>query len=159
MVEYGFLGSGTITRAMVTGLSTTGGEVPGVALSPRNATISAELDDRFVNVHVCASNAEVVEAADTVVLAVRPQDASHALSHLPFRDGQTVISVMGGISIAELAQMVSPATNLARAIPLPEVAQGSGVVVVYPPPEPGALQLFIPTVTVIPRGRPDQMTW
>ena len=129
---YGFIGTGAITEAIVVGLSEQVSEAPPVALSPRNAGVAADLAARFPNVTVCSSNADVVDAADVVVLAVRPQDAVAALSALPFRPTQTVISVMAGLSIDAVSRLVAPATRVVRAIPLPEVARRSGMVPVHP---------------------------
>jgi pyrroline-5-carboxylate reductase len=74
----------------------------------------------------------VVERADVVLLCVRPQDAPAALSDLPFRAQQAVISVMAGISIGALGALVAPAEVLVRAIPLPAVATRTGVTAIHP---------------------------
>lgn len=130
-MRYGFIGTGSITRAMVTGLSDGVEEPPAVVLSPRNAEVAAQLAARFRNVTVAASNADVVEGADVVVLAVRPPDAG-VLSGLPFRTAQPVISAMAGVPVAVLAELVAPATRISRAIPLPESARRSGIVPIHP---------------------------
>lgn len=70
-----------------------------------------------------------------VVLAVRPQDAVEALSGLPFRTTQMVISVIAVLSTDDIARLVSPATRVVRAIPLPEVARRSGPIPAYPSDE------------------------
>jgi pyrroline-5-carboxylate reductase len=67
-----------------------------------------------------------------VLLCVRPQDAPDALSDLPFRAEQTVISVMAGIRMGALRSLVAPAEDLARAIPLPAVAKRSGLTAIHP---------------------------
>jgi pyrroline-5-carboxylate reductase len=140
-MRYGFIGTGSITRAIVTGLSDRVTEPPEVILSPRNAATAAALASRFDNVTVGASNAEVVERADVAVLAVRPQDASVALSGLPFRPEQPVVSVMAGIDLEQLTRLVAPATRIARAIPLPEVARRGSLIPIFPF-ERSAMDLF-----------------
>lgn len=131
-MTYGFIGTGAITRAMVVGLSDGVTDPPQILLSPRNAEVAAELAARFGNVTVCGSNEAVVEGADAVVLAVRPQDAEVALAGLPFRADQPIISAIAGVSVADLVTLVAPATQISRSIPLPELARRSGIVAMYP---------------------------
>lgn len=130
--RYGFIGSGAITRAIVEGLSDGIPGAPIVLLSPRNAEVAANLAERFANVTVCSSNAAVVEQAGTVVVAVRPQDASAALPGLPFSPAQTVISVIAGLSVDNVARLAAPATKIVRAIPLPAAARRVGIIPIYP---------------------------
>jgi pyrroline-5-carboxylate reductase len=106
---------------------------PTVLLSPRNASIAAELASRFGNVHVCTSNQAVVDGASTMILCLRPQDAPEVLRTLHFPTEQSIISVMAGISIEALRPLVAPATAIARCIPLPSVASREGVTVILPP--------------------------
>jgi pyrroline-5-carboxylate reductase len=134
-MRYGFIGTGTITRAMVVGLSEGVSSAPPIALSPRNAGVAADLAARFANVAVEPTNAGVVERSDAVVLAVRPDDASTALAGLPYQSRQTIISVMAGLSIEDVSRLVAPATRVVRAIPLPEVARRSGTTPVFPADE------------------------
>lgn len=130
--SYGFIGTGTITRAMVVGLSDNVPAAPSLALSPRSAGVGADLAARFANVTVYPTNESVVEHVDTVVLAVRPQDADVALAGLPFTPAQTVISVIAGLSVDDVARLVTPATRIVRAVPLPEVSRRSGLTPIYP---------------------------
>jgi pyrroline-5-carboxylate reductase len=75
----------------------------------------------------------VIDRSEVLVLAMRPQDADAVLRELTFRDGQPVISVMGGIFLDELGQIVAPARAVARAIPLPSVSRRAGVTPIHPP--------------------------
>lgn len=134
-MDYGFIGTGAITRAMVTGLSSGEPNPPTIAVSPRNITVSSSLAARFRNVEVCSSNSAVVDQAEVVVLAVRPQDAAEALPTLPFRAEQAVVSVIAGLAVEEVSDLVAPAKRVARAIPLPDVARRTGSIPVYPADE------------------------
>ncbi len=137
---YGFVGVGSITRAMVEGLS--GADpVPEIVLSPRGADVGAALAARFGHVRVAADNQAVVDASACVVLATRPQDARAVLADLTFRADQVVVSVVAGLALDDLRSAVSPAREVARAIPLPSVAGRQALVPVFPP-VPGALELF-----------------
>jgi pyrroline-5-carboxylate reductase len=132
-MTLGFVGTGAITSAMVTGLSSEGGPRPVIRLSPRNAVAAAILASRFNNVSVCASNQEVLDASETVVLAVRPQVAEEVLSQLHFSSRQVVISLIAGFPVRRIADLVAPAVRIWRAIPLPSVAQRRSPIAVHPP--------------------------
>ncbi|WP_321472636.1 pyrroline-5-carboxylate reductase [uncultured Paludibaculum sp.] len=142
-MTLGFVGTGAITEAIVTGLSTPGGPDHPIRLSPRNASVAAALAARFSNVSVCASNQAVLDTCDTVVVAVRPQVAPEVLSALRFSSSHTVISLIAGFSALRIADLVNPATRISRAIPLPSVAQRRSPIAVYPP-QSAAADLFAP---------------
>jgi len=129
-VKLRFLGAGAITSAMVTGLSASGG-LP-ILLSPRNAAVAADLARRFPQASVAASNQQVADECDTVVIAVRPQIAESVLSELRFRPGHNVISLVSGFNIRRLAGLVAPATRVTRAVPLPSAARRRSPTAIYP---------------------------
>jgi pyrroline-5-carboxylate reductase len=52
---------------------------------------------------------------------------------LPFRDGQSVVSVMVNVPLACLRALCAPATDIAITIALPPVAQGGCPLPVHPP--------------------------
>ncbi|HKT28847.1 NAD(P)-binding domain-containing protein [Dyella sp.] len=126
----GVLGVGTIATAMVTGLSE-GDNPPDILLSPRNAELAAKLAAFYPNVRMAGSNQAVVEQSDVVLLCVRPSDAPQVMAELRFRD-QSVISVMAGVPLKVLHELVAPAQHIVRAIPLPSVAVRRGVTPLYP---------------------------
>jgi len=142
-MPIGFVGTGAITAAIVTGLSTEGGPRPAIRLSPRNAARASDLASRFDNVSVCVSNQEVLDSSETVILAVRPQVAEEVLSDLKFPPGQTAISVVAGFPTRRLASLGVPGGQVWRAIPLPSIAQRRSPTAVYPPGGP-ATELFAP---------------
>jgi pyrroline-5-carboxylate reductase len=142
-MNLGFIGTGAITTAMVSGLSSEGGPRQTIRLSPRNAAIAACLAGRFDNVSVCASNQQVLDESDTVVLAVRPQVAQEVLSRLRFSSGQIVISLVPGFSVRRVGDLVTPAHRIWRAIPLPSVAQRRSPIAIHPPGG-NAAELFAP---------------
>ncbi|WP_152360169.1 NAD(P)-binding domain-containing protein [Microlunatus speluncae] len=131
-MAYGFVGTGEITAAIVTGLSDGVADPPSVFLSPRGRAVGRGLADRFPNVRVCSDNAEVVEQATTVVLAVRPPIGREVLSELSFRPEQVLISALAGVSLATLRRWAPTAGELARSIPLPQAAQRASLTAIHP---------------------------
>lgn len=129
----GFIGTGGIASAMVTGLCTAkGAKALSVMVSPRNREKSARLAETFDQVAVGRDNQEVVDKADTLFLAILPDSKEAILRPLQFRPDQTVVSLMAGVDCAVVADLTSPVRNVIRAIPLPCVAMHIGPIVVFP---------------------------
>jgi pyrroline-5-carboxylate reductase len=129
---YGILGVGAIASAIVTGLCEGVAEPPPVVLSPRNAERAAGLAARLPSVRVATDNQAVVDAGDVVVVCLLPADAAEVLAGLRFRADHAVVSAVAGLPVADLADLVAPAHDVARSIPLPAVAARQGVTPVHP---------------------------
>jgi pyrroline-5-carboxylate reductase len=130
--DYGIIGVGEIGAAIVTGLCEGVDDAPRILLSPRNAERAAALAARYPAVAVAPDNQSVASRCDTVVLSIRPKDSRAILTGLTFRPDQAVISVLAGVPNEELAPLVAPARDIARAIPLPPVSRRAGVTPVHP---------------------------
>jgi pyrroline-5-carboxylate reductase len=141
-MKLGFIGTGTMTSAMVAGLSSGGAEFVSVVLSPRNSAVSADLARRLPRTVVAVSNQDVLDRCETVVLAVRPQIAKGVLSELKFRVDHHVISIMAAFDRQKLCELVAPATRVTRAVPLPSAAKRRSPTAIYPR-DRAALDLFL----------------
>ena len=95
-MTLGFLGTGAIAAAMVTGFSSEGGPRHRILLSPRNADVAAGLASRFPNVSVAASNQEALDKSETVVLAIRPQVADEEVPDAIERLVRRPVEIRGG---------------------------------------------------------------
>jgi len=96
-------------------------------LSPRGAAKAKELAAAFPeHVTVAASNQEVVDAVDLVIVAVLTKQAEEVCKDLKFREGQKVLTLVAGLMPTRLQELVAPATDCASAIPLPAVAKRQG---------------------------------
>ncbi|RDK00258.1 pyrroline-5-carboxylate reductase [Paraburkholderia lacunae] len=131
-MRLGFIGTGTITQAVVTGLLRFDFPFDRISLSPRNAETAAALAALDRRVQVGKSNQEVLEASDVVCLAVVPQIAANVLSELHFDSRHHVISFIAGMSIDEVRRLVRARSKVVRAIPLPAVAEGKGSTAICP---------------------------
>jgi pyrroline-5-carboxylate reductase len=134
-MRIGFVGTGTITRAIVTGLLHVDAPFEHIYLSPRNTDIASKLAGLDRRILVCGTNQEVLDASDIVCLAVVPQIAAEVLDALNFEDRHHVISFIAGVSISDLEQMVGKAHATIRAVPLPAVAAARGSTAICPPDE------------------------
>jgi pyrroline-5-carboxylate reductase len=130
--RYGFIGTGEIAAAIVTGLDRAADDPAPIFLSPRGREVARELASRFPNVHVCGSNQEVLDSASTVVLTVRPPIARGVLAELSFQPHHILISAVAGVPLEQLREWASPAGHLIRSIPLPQAASGQSLTVTYP---------------------------
>lgn len=125
----GIIGVGHLARYLVAGFARAEAP-PAIVLSPRNAETSRMLAERF-GAAVAASNAEVVERADVVLLSTRPPDLLDAAAGLPWRDGQTAVSLAAGVALSGLARAVAPATAV-RALPVTAAEIGESPTCLHP---------------------------
>jgi pyrroline-5-carboxylate reductase len=137
----GFIGTGTITHAIVTGLCNAQDPPPQIWVSPRSNGRARELAASYQNVHVASSNQDVLDRTDTVMLAVLPQVAQSVLQELVFRDSHHCISLVAGLSHESLLCLIRPAARWTRATPTPSVRFRRGPIAMYPP-DPETLALF-----------------
>ncbi|WP_296746973.1 pyrroline-5-carboxylate reductase [Mesorhizobium sp.] len=139
---WGFVGTGTITEAIVTGMMSSGLDVSRVVVSPRNAAVAARLAARYPKVQIAKDNQQVVDIADVVILAVRPQIARDAISDLDIPKGKRIVSLIAGSNHRLLQEWTGlDERNITRAIPLPFVANRTGVTAIFPA-DPIAETLF-----------------
>jgi pyrroline-5-carboxylate reductase len=132
-MTYGFIGTGTITEAIVLGMMKSPLAGKPIILSPRSHAIARALAERFPNVTVAESNQQVVDRAEVLVLAVRPQVAREVLTALTIPPSKKLISLIAATSHATLAAWTGhEASRIVRAIPLPFVAEREGVTAVFP---------------------------
>ncbi|MFE5569232.1 NAD(P)-binding domain-containing protein [Amycolatopsis japonica] len=140
-MDYGFIGAGEITAAIVEGLSKDVTDPPRIFLSPRSRSVGQELSARFANVDVRDSNQAVVDSASTIILAVRPPIAEEVLRDLTFRPEHVLISALAGVPLDRLRDWAAPAREVVRSIPLPPAVRRQSLTAMYPD-NPEARTLF-----------------
>ena len=131
--KLGFVGTGAITSAIVTGLCTRADARCRIAVSPRNAGCAASLATAFPQVRIAADNQGVLDDSDVVFLAVRPQIVRQVVGELRFRPEHRVISLVATYSRQTIAELVRPASSVVCAVPLPTVAFHEGPTAIFPP--------------------------
>lgn len=131
-MKLGFIGTGVITEAIVTGLLSAEYPVAGIIVSERSREVSTRLAATSDRVRVTADNQEIADQADVVFLAVLPQVAERVLRPIRFRDGQKVVSLIATMTHERLHSWIGDGVEITRAIPLPAVAERRGVTVIYP---------------------------
>ncbi|TCK33604.1 pyrroline-5-carboxylate reductase [Paraburkholderia sp. BL8N3] len=134
-MRIGFIGTGSITQAVVSGMVRFGAPFERIALSPRNARIAGDLSKLDARIEVCDSNQAVLDSSEVICLAVVPQIASDVLSGLAFEARHHVISFIATLSIEDIRRLVRSSAKVVRAIPLPAVSEGKGSTTICPADE------------------------
>lgn len=131
-MKIGFIGTGAITLALVSGICKAPKRADLIWVSPRNRDNSEMLKTRFSHVTVGKTNQDVVDNVEVVVLAFLPKDRASILSALKFRDDQVVVNLLSGTRNALVANSIKKKCIIIRAVPLPCVAEHIGPIVTYP---------------------------
>ncbi|RWB58767.1 MAG: F420-dependent NADP oxidoreductase [Mesorhizobium sp.] len=140
-MKLGFIGTGALTAAIITGLKSLTDNSVSVLLSPRNEDIAAGLASRYPDVRIASDNQAVLDNCDTIMLAVRPQISHKVLPELRFRPNHHVVSLIATLSREQIAGLTIPAESVTKALPMPMLAHRLGATIVYPP-HPGVASLF-----------------
>jgi pyrroline-5-carboxylate reductase len=149
ITRLGFIGTGTITEAIVIGLAAQPSGPHEVWVSPRNQDAAARLSKKHAFVRVGRDNQEVADRCSVVCLAIRPQIAASVLSELRLNATHRIFSFVATWNRERLAEVMPDVAHIVRLAPLPLVAQAMGPTIVFPP-DPVAIELFTPLGTTIP---------
>lgn len=149
-MNLGILGVGHLAETLLAGLMRSGMSPEKILLSPRGKGSELAAMHGF---DLAQDNADLVRRSDCVLLTVRPAAAQAALTGLPWRDDQIVVSACAGVTIATLAAAATPA-RIVRIMPLTAAEIGKSPTILYPDlPE---LRAFLDRLgTPIPVGREE----
>lgn len=131
-MKLGFIGTGGITTALVTGFCTCPEAPERITVSPRNHDKAMALADAFPQVRIANSNQQVLDESDWVFLAVVPEKAQEIIAPLTFREGHKVLSLLSGTTVDRVIPWIFPADQPVRVLPMPFVARHIGPIVIYP---------------------------
>ena len=139
MTRIGFIGVGDLAVYTTRGLRRGNCDSP-IVLSPRNREKAALLQREGIG-EVMEDNQQVVDHADIVVIATRPRDCLGALSDVELRQDQVLVSVVAGVDIETLREVVPGTVEIVRAMPVSSAAAGASPTLVYPA-NAAVLELF-----------------
>jgi len=130
-----FIGGGNMGGALIRGLIAKGLPAErisvGEAVQARRIALADEL-----GVHVSADNREIVEGADLVVLAVKPQDMATTVRVLApglARRRPLVLSIAAGVRVADIQGWCGPGIAVVRAMPNRPALNNAGASALYAP--------------------------
>jgi pyrroline-5-carboxylate reductase len=113
------LGAGRLGESIVRGILSSGWREPGeLAVTVRREERAAELRERY-GVDAGTSNADAVQGAALVVVAVKPQDMAAALAEIAdaVTTDQVILSVAAGITTPFIEGRLREGARVVRAMP------------------------------------------
>jgi pyrroline-5-carboxylate reductase len=118
------IGAGNIGTAIANGLLDSGIYRPeDLILTRKKTELLASFADRGCN--IVQDNLEAIASAEIVLIAVEPQQFDALMAEISgsFRDGKKmIISVVSGVSIGQIKDMVNDRTPVIRAMPNTAIA-------------------------------------
>lgn len=135
-----FIGGGNMTRAIAGGLLASGAPAASLFIAEPSADARQALEDLLPGVTIGSDNATIASAADTVVLAVKPQIladvcrelASTIQSHRPL-----VVSIAAGVRADDIDAWLGGGLAVVRVMPNQPALLGLGVSGLYSNPRVG----------------------
>lgn len=115
-MKFGFIGSGKMASALVHGVTQSGAVPRDCVLVTDIYAAAAQKLATEAGVTALPTNADVVAAADTLVICVKPNDALAALRDLN-TSGKLVISIVAGLQLADLQKAAGQGTRIIRVMP------------------------------------------
>lgn len=116
--KIGFLGVGNMAQAIIKGLIENK-TIPAehIFASNRSPGKLQKVIEQY-KVKGLGNNEEVIDAADIIVLAMKPQDLSTAIDSIAssFREGQIVVSLAAGVTLRTLERKL-PQCRIVRLMP------------------------------------------
>lgn len=138
-MSIAFLGGGNMANALIGGLIARGFPASDIAVVEISAAARERLAAHGVRVGAVLDAAGA--KADTLVLAVKPQDARAALGAAAASvQGKLVISIAAGLRLAALSRWLGGHRSLVRCMPNTPALVGAGIAGLYALPEVTAAQ-------------------
>jgi len=132
-MKLGFIGTGKITSAVITGICSSNISYKKIIISHRNKSISSTLKKKFKKITISKDNQEIINSCDWIFLSVTPMVGEKIIKNLKFRSNQTIISFISTITLAQLKKAIKVKAKIVRAIPLPPISLKKGPVPICPP--------------------------
>jgi pyrroline-5-carboxylate reductase len=135
-LSLGFIGCGTISTAIVTGIAKqTRVDIARISVSRRSRQKSDDLAKTFPDlVTVHDDNQEIIDKCDIIFLCVLPEQANNVVRDLQFETHRhKLISIVATADLTDLSKHSGvPLSNMAKMICTPSIAQHEGACLVYP---------------------------
>ena len=131
-MNIGFIGTGKIASAVITGIFKSNIIYKKIIISPRNKEIAKRLKKKFNTIKIAKNNQEVLNLCDWIFLSITPNVGEKIIKNLKFNPNQTVISFISTITVAQLKKMIKVKAKIVRAIPLPPISLKKGPVPICP---------------------------
>ena len=127
--NIGFIGAGNMCQAIIQGWLKEGVVAPGeIFVSNRTEGKLKKVVEQF-GVNACATNEDVVDRSDVVIVAVKPQDFDVAIEPIAssFDKDQVVVSLAAGVPLRKIKNLLPNVANLTRVMANTPARVGAGV--------------------------------
>ena len=131
-MKLGFIGTGTITSAVVKGILKSKIKYKKINISKRNSNKSRILKKLNNKISIFNNNQEIINNSDWIFLSVTPKVGNKILKKLNFKKDQIIISFISTIKLKDLKKFINVNAKIVRAIPLPPISLGKGPVPIFP---------------------------
>jgi pyrroline-5-carboxylate reductase len=133
-VNLAFLGGGNMAHALIGGLVAKGFDARAISVIEISPAAREKIAAHGVRVGTAPD--AMTAKADTLVLAVKPQDARAALASVASSvAGKLVISIAAGVRLAALSRWLGGHRKLVRCMPNTPALIGAGIAGLYALPE------------------------
>ena len=132
-MKIGFIGTGKIASAVITGIFKSSINHKKVIVSPRNKKTAKKLKKKFKSIKIAKNNQEIINLCDWVFLSITPTVGEKIIKELKFKSSQTIISFISTITLKQLKKAIKVRAKIVRAIPLPPISLKKGPVPICPP--------------------------
>ena len=137
MSTIGFIGGGNMATALARGLMANGRSAAQIAVADPDPLARTRIATALPGVQVTEGNDAVFSRADTLILAVKPQQMETVASGLgslykSTADGPSlIISIAAGISLASLKKWLDSDVSLVRCMPNTPALVNCGITAIY----------------------------
>ncbi len=132
-LTIGFIGAGNMAAAIARGLVKQGHPAESLMLSnPSKAKLNALQAE--LGVAITSENQQICDRSNLVILAVKPQKMTEAISALEFKSDQCIVSVAAGINTEKLRQLTGQ-QKVIRAMPNTPAIELCGATGLFAEPE------------------------
>jgi pyrroline-5-carboxylate reductase len=132
-MKLGFIGTGKIACAVITGICNSKISYKKIIISNRNRSIARSLKKKFKKVAIAKNNQEIVDTCNWVFLSITPTVGQKIIKELKFKTNQTIVSFISTITLLQLKKAIKVKAKIVRAIPLPPISLKKGPVPICPP--------------------------
>lgn len=125
--KLGFIGCGKMAKAIINGTISAGFDKKNIIASS-SSELSAEKNSKELNINVVANNKKVVEFADTIFIATKPNQVIEILSEIKdlINNEKLIISLAAGIS-TEKIEVYTNSAPVIRVMPNTPVLVKEGI--------------------------------
>ena len=141
-IKIGIIGGGNLGRSVAEGFLKSGIEASKITVSRRRVHLLDDIQKKGIGIE--KDNTKAVIGRDVIILAVKPYQAIDLLNELSpiLKPGQIILSLMTGISMVELNELVPEGVLVFRVMPNTAVAlQESMTLIAAPECDPAVQKL------------------